>query len=185
MRHKYSTRAIVLGRRGRGEANLSLTLLTEDIGMVEARAQSARRPAAKFAAALQTLAESEVMLVRGKEGWRIAGAILKENWFTALARPSRTRAGRFFALLARLSGDEQNEVPLYPLAAAFLAFIATATEEDQDAAEIFVVLKLLAALGLDAGEAPEHLDAAALETVRAHRASYVARINRGIEASGL
>ena len=84
MRIKYQTRGIVISRVHTGEANTTIALLTEQVGLVYARAQSLRKPGAKLAHALTTLAESEVVLVRGKEEWRVAGAVLEENWFQRL-----------------------------------------------------------------------------------------------------
>ena len=84
MRHKYETRGIVLSRSPVGEASSFVTLLTSELGLVRALAQSVRRPGAKLAPALATLAESSVVLVRGKEGWRLAGAVLEESWLEKL-----------------------------------------------------------------------------------------------------
>ncbi|HVW82808.1 MAG TPA: recombination protein O N-terminal domain-containing protein [Candidatus Paceibacterota bacterium] len=178
MRHKYATRAIVLGRSPAGEANASLALLTRELGLVRARAQGLRKSGAKLAPALATLAESEVILVRGAEGWRLAGAALVEPWFGRIPARERERAGRLAALSLRLISGEVADERLFDALAAFLA--ALAAEEDADAAEIRAALALLAALGLDAGELPADLERAA-----SGRASYISRINRGIEASGL
>src|SRR3989338_9216530 len=95
MRHKYETRGIVLSRSSLGEANAFITLLTPELGLVRARAQGLRRSGAKLAAALPTLAESSVVLVRGRDGWRLAGAVLEENWFARIQRAAaRARAAR-------------------------------------------------------------------------------------------
>jgi recombinational DNA repair protein (RecF pathway) len=64
MRHKYSTTAIVLSRTPLAEASALVTLLTADVGLIRARAQGVRKPGAKMASALQTLIESDVMLLR-------------------------------------------------------------------------------------------------------------------------
>mgnify|MGYP001567250827 CR=1 FL=1 len=77
MRYKYETRGIVLSRAPSGEANAFITLITPELGLVRARAQGVRKPGAKLAAALATFAESSLVLVRGKEDWRIAGAVLE------------------------------------------------------------------------------------------------------------
>ena len=86
MRHKYDTRGIVLSRLPLGEANAFITLLTPELGLVRVRAQGIRMPGAKLASALATFAESSLVLVRGREGWRLAGAVLEENWFKRLER---------------------------------------------------------------------------------------------------
>jgi hypothetical protein len=103
MRHKYATPAIVLARTPLAEASASITLLTPEVGLIRARAQGVRKPGAKMASALQTLVESDVLLLRGKDGWRLAGALHTNDWFAGLkGRPARLRAGRIASLLQRL-----------------------------------------------------------------------------------
>lgn len=189
MRHKYETLGIVLSRSPLGEANAFITLLTPDLGMVHARAQGVRRSGAKLAAALTTFAESELVLVHGKEGWRVAGAVLKNNWFTQMrATASQTRAARICNLLLRLVAGETHDPELYPVIKAFFGVLVTLPEDAHDAAEVLVALRILSALGLDAGEIPNATTTFApelLAVVAKNRTHYVARINQGITASGL
>ncbi len=189
MRYKYETRGIVLSRSPSGEANAFVTLITSGLGLVRARAQGVRRPGAKLAAALVTCAESDLVLVRWKEGWRIAGAILEENWFTKIKRSaSRMRAARVSGLLLRLVTGETQDPALFPIMSGFFEALVVLPEETHEAAEVLVVLRILAALGLDAGEIPGEAAVfapATLAMVETGRTSYIARINRGIEASGL
>jgi len=190
MRHKYDTRGLVLARMHAGEANTVVTLLTPDLGLVHARAQSLRKSGAKLAPGLTTLAESEVMLVRGKEGWRIAGALLGENWFMRLGSVSaRNRASRVSGLFLRLVAGEMQNPDLFSIMKGFLEALATLPEDQHEAVEILMVLRTLAVLGLDAGDIPgdDEISFAApvLADVLDARAGYVARINTGIAASGL
>ena len=189
MRHKYETRAIVLARAHAGEATTFVTLLTPELGLVYARAQSLRKPGAKLAASLATLTESDVVLVRGKEGWRIAGAVLEDNWFTKLAKaPMRERAGRVSSLLLRLVAGEERDSQIFIITKGFLGALATLPEDMHEAAEILAVLRMLATLGLDTGEIPGEMscfDTALLVGVLENRTGYIARINTGIVASGL
>jgi len=188
MRHKYETRGIVLSRVPLGEANALVTLLTPELGLVRARAQGVRREGAKLAAALCTLAESSVVLVRGKEGWRIAGAVLEENWFTRMQqRNARVRAARISGLLLRLVGGEIRDARLFTLMVSLLTALSDSHESLHESAEILTALRALSVLGLDAGELPSEGEFTAdmLARVGEMRAVYVARINRGIEASGL
>lgn len=189
MRYKYETRGIVLSRAPSGEANAYVTLITAGLGLVQARAQGVRRPGAKLAAALVTCAESDLVLVRGKEGWRVTGAVLGENWFTKIAHiASHRRAARVSGLLLRLVTGETHDPALFPIVSGFFEALAVHPEETHEAAEVLVVLRILATLGLDAGEIPGEASVFApelLAMVEAERTSYIARINRGIEASGL
>jgi recombinational DNA repair protein (RecF pathway) len=179
MRHKYQTRGIVLSRISAGEANASVVLLTMDVGLVRARAQGVRRPGAKLAAALTTFSESELMLVQGKEFWRVAGAVLKENWFLRIGNSSaRARAARICNLLLRLVAGETRDTLLFPIITEFFELLASLPEERHEETEIIAALRILAALGLDTGEIPKEIS-------NENRTSCIRRINRGIEASGL
>lgn len=189
MRHKYETRGIVLSRTPIGEANAFIALLTCELGLVRARAQGVRRSGAKLAPALATLAESELMLVRGREHWRIAGAVLKEDWFTLTRNAGpRMRAARVCHLLLRLVTGEIPDPALFSIVSAFFNALAVLPEDAHDVAEVLAALRILAALGLDAGEIPRGVSAFApevLDAVARGRAHYIARINHGIAISGL
>jgi len=189
MRHKYETHGIVLSRAPVGEMSASVALLTSDIGLVYARAQSVRRSGAKLAPALATFTESDLTLVRGKEWWRVAGAVRKENWCTRMCVASaRTRAARISGLLLRLVAGEASNAALFPIITGFFEALATLPKEIHESAETLAALRLLAALGLDEGGVPGEASAFTpplLAAIAGERASYIARINRGIAASGL
>ncbi|MBU1292574.1 recombination protein O N-terminal domain-containing protein [Patescibacteria group bacterium] len=181
MRHKYVTEAIVLQRTPLAEAATLVTLLTEEFGLVRARAEGLRKPGAKLSSALQTLSHSEVTLMRGKHGWRLSGALLTKNWFQTLSPESRERAGRVGTLILRLvQGEGQGS--LYDLYDEFLGKLQDSTEEEGDTAECIYALRILSELGLDTGDIPE-TDQKALSAQA--RRDVVMRINRGITASGL
>ncbi len=189
MRHKYETRGIVLSRTPSGEANAFITLITPGLGLVRARAQGVRRPGAKLAAALATFAESSCVLVHGKEGWRIAGAVLEENWFMRVEHPAaRETAARVSGLLLRLVAGEAHEPELFSIIIGFFEALSRLPEEAYESVEALAVLRVLAALGLDAGNIPgeaSEFTPPLIAEMRAARTEYVARINRGIAASGL
>lgn len=189
MRHKYETKCIVLARTHTGEATTLVTLLTADLGLVQARAQSLRKPGAKLAAALPTFAESSVVLVRGKEGWRLSGAVLEENWFGKFADAvARRRAARVSSLLLRLVAGESYDTALFPVIRGFFAALTEFPEDLHEAAEMLAGIRMLSALGLDVGDLPAESSAFApplLAMLAGDRTSYITRINRGIAASGL
>ncbi len=189
MRHKYETRGLVLARTHTGEANTFVTLLTPDLGLVHARAQSLRKPGAKLAASLATLAESEVVLVRGKEGWRVTGAVLDESWFKRVEHDdARDRIARVSGLVLRLVAGEAQDTEIFLVMKGFLEALATLAQDRFEAAEVLVVLRMLAALGFDSGDVSgdaSDFTPATLSTVMNNRKAYIARINAGIAASGL
>jgi len=186
MRHKYTTRALVLARSPIGEANTLLTLCTADVGLVRARAQGLRKSGAKLAASLATFAESDVVLVRGVEGWRVAGAHLAADWFVRLSQDAQARAARVCGLFLRLVAGESIDPALFAILQNFFAGLATTPEGDADLLECLAALSILRTLGLDAGDAPPALgDPAPLATLAGRRSEFIARINNGIAASGL
>jgi recombinational DNA repair protein (RecF pathway) len=189
MRHKYETRGIVLSRSSVGEASTFITILTEDLGLVRALTQGVRRSGAKLAPALTTFAESSVILVRGKEGWRLTGAVLEENWFIQMPSVlARTRAARVGGLLLRLVADEADDHKLFLILKGFFNALTVLPEENHEAAEVLAAIRSLAALGLDQGGIPGEMATFTeplLDDVLKERTKYIARINHGITVSGL
>jgi DNA repair protein RecO len=190
MRHKYATTGLVLSRTPIGEASAFITILTPDLGLVRARAQSIRKPGAKLASALQTFSESDVILVRGKDGWRLSGAVLVRTWFAELSRPARLRAGRTAGLLMRLIHGESVDPVFFSIFMQFLSVLPQVVDEtEEDAAECLAALRLLHAAGVDDGEIPDGLSGTyateLLKKVIQDRPHYIVRINRSIAASGL
>lgn len=188
MRHRYETPGIVLSRIHTGEATTIVVVLTPELGLVHARAQGLRKSGAKLAAGLATLSESSLVLVRGKEGWRAAGAVLEENWFGRLTPKAREIVIRVSGLLQRLIAGEEHDIRPYHIIRGLLETLATVPPELYETVEVLAVLHLLSALGLGEGVgvasgalfSPE-----LLERVAKDRARFVARINAGITASGL
>jgi DNA repair protein RecO len=184
MRHKYATHGMVLARTPLSEAGLLVTVLTPELGLIRARAEGARRSGAKLAHALQTLNESDLMLVRGKEGWRLTGAVLAQDRFAALTRDARSRVARVASLLIRLVHGETADPALHTLFVEFVVALPSCTGEG-DHAESLIVLRLLQALGFDAGEMPPSgYGTDALAYADTNRSALIARVNRGISASG-
>ncbi len=188
MRHKYAIKGIVLARFPFAETSADFVLATRELGIIRARAQGVRGKGAKLVSALQTMGESDFIVVHGVRGWRIVGAVSEENWFARLSRPARTRAGRIISLLLRLTPGEVNEGAFYEALHEFFHTLAYTPPELHDSAECLAALRLLRALGLDAGDIPSSQEKPLIETlasVRKGRRAYIARINRGIAASGL
>ncbi len=187
MRHRYETRGIILSRVPSGESSALVTILTPELGLIRARAQGIRAGGAKLAPALVTFAESSFILVRGKEGWRIAGAVCGENWCQDMTPAARVRAARISGLLLRLVAGEAEDRELFPVVRSVFEALKSTHESSHEDIETLGALRILSALGLDESGAPEGhvLTEALLADVRTSRASYITRINRGITASGL
>lgn len=189
MRHKYTTEGIVLSRYPLGEASMLVTLITQELGLVRARAQGLRKPGAKLAPALQTFVSSDVTLVRGKEGWRLSGAILAHDYFATLTPLMRERAGRIALLMLRLMSGDEAQADAHTIFEDLLVALGGSPEEDHDALETLAALYLLRTLGLDAGSdiplTDGHFGTAAIQYAKDNRTEVIARVNRGIHSSGL
>lgn len=191
MRHKYETRGIVLSRAPFGETHAQLALLTPDLGLIWARAAGLRRSGGKLAHALPTFAESDVTLVRGREGWRVTGAVLHENWFIHLgASDARQRAARVAGLLLRLAPGELPDRMPFSVMTDFFTVLADERDEVREGAEMLAAESLLVALGFAADEgtrteAMPRFSHENLARIASERDQYITRINRGIAASGL
>jgi recombinational DNA repair protein (RecF pathway) len=189
MRHKYATRGIVLSRSSVGEASLFTTVLTSDVGLVRALTQGVRKSGAKLASSLVTFAESELVLVYGKDGWRIAGAVADVNWFARLPHEdARTRAARISHLILRLVGGETHDATLFPVVKEFFDALSTLPRDTHEAAEVLAALRILHALGLlekDGLPSESVFTTESLRTIADNRSTHIRRINEGIAASGL
>ena len=153
MYEKYQTEALVLGNREMGEADRVIILFTRDFGLVRARASSVRAEHSKMRYAVQDYARANVSLVKGKRGWRLAGA-------TALKSATGSRACiSTFARIAELTtrlvhGEEKNDYLFAVLSEAHDALL----REDVEASatiEIVCVARVLYALGYLSAEALE------------------------------
>ena len=154
MYQKYQTEAIVVGARESGEADKNFALYTRDFGLVRARATSVRSEKSKMRHALQLCSRASVALVRGKSGWRLAGASAATN---AIGKDPRgvSAFARMGELVVRLvAGEERNEYLYEALAQAHEALMR---ERVQAVAtiEIVAVARVLYSLGYLSAEAME------------------------------
>jgi DNA repair protein RecO (recombination protein O) len=151
MYQKYQSEALVLRSRESGEADKIFTIYTKDFGLVRARATSVRSEKSRMRYALQNYARANASLVKGKRGWRMAGA-------TALKTTTGDPRGiAAFARIAELTirlvqGEEKNDYLFAALSEAHNALIT----EKCDAfgtIEIVCVARMLYALGYISTEA--------------------------------
>ncbi|MBI5469719.1 DNA repair protein RecO [Candidatus Kaiserbacteria bacterium] len=151
MYQKYQTEALVLGSRELGESDKTYALFTRDFGLVRARASAVRREASKMRYALQNYSRVNVSLVKGKRGWRIAGAsaLLGLN---PRGNTSRISAfARISELVVRLvQGEDANQYLFEALSQAHEALLQGA---EVPTVEIVCVARVLYALGYISAEA--------------------------------
>lgn len=150
MYQKYHTEAIVLGSDARGEADRVVLLMTRDFGLVRARASSIRAESSKMRYAAQNFSYAAVSLVKGRRGWRLAGA-------TARTLPKSGVGLHAFARMCELTqrlvaGEEKNEYLFDVLVESHRALM-DASKEVIPTIEIVSVARILFALGYISAEA--------------------------------
>jgi DNA repair protein RecO len=123
--HLYQNEAFVLDERPFSEANKTYYLLTPDLGLVTATAQGVRLLKSKLRFQLDKLAHVRVVLVRGKENWRLIG-VEKTNEYNQiyLSKEKLNLATKIFALLRRFIQGESPQKLLFADLKISLDFLA-------------------------------------------------------------
>lgn len=165
-RAHYRTEAFILAHSPVGEANNFITLFTEELGLLRASAQGVRRLQSKLRFGLQDFSLVEVVLVRGKEIWRITNAVPKEGCLT-LKRG--VRFGRVSMLLRRLLMTEVPQKALFSLLSelSMLFRQASLSEDEVHALETIAVMRILSLLGYFSpeGDFKPYIESSSLEEV--------------------
>jgi recombinational DNA repair protein (RecF pathway) len=152
MYQKYQTEALILGSRESGEADRVFALYTREFGLVRARAGAVRTERSKMRYALQQYAHADIALVRGKRGWRVAGAIVVTSSPRGEALATYARIADLVTRLVH--GEEENPYLFSALAEAH----STLMRERAQAfgmIELVCVARVLYALGYISSEALE------------------------------
>lgn len=191
--HKiFVTEGVVLQKRGAGEAHTLVSILTHELGLIRAKATSARVERSKLRYGLETLSVGRYSVVRGKHEWKLTGVEQVSRGLRGGGASRRTRAGKVAKLLLRLIHGEERVPALYKTVVEGLGAIARATNaDDADAIETVLVLRILAQLGylprtqalepfIEGGYSVE-MSAEALKS----RALLVRAINESLTATGL
>ncbi len=148
MYRKFLTEGLVLYKRGVGEANVSVVLLTQELGLVRASARSARREKSKLRYGLEPLTRGRFSLVRGKNEWRLTGVEQVDRTLLACAPSRRLSLGRITRLLLRLiQGEEINQLLFKDVVNGFSSLVLAQNEQDAASIECIVVLRILSRLG--------------------------------------
>jgi DNA repair protein RecO (recombination protein O) len=148
--HKIvTTPGLVIGKRGVGEANVLVSILTEDLGLVRASARSARLERSKMRYGLEPLARGRFSLVRGRHEWKLTGT--HDILFDCLSptiSSARTQAGKIAKLLVRLMPGEEPAPLLYRTVVEGLQALARSSEKSlAEDIECVLVLRMLSSLG--------------------------------------
>lgn len=151
--HLYQPEAFVLDERGIGESNKIYYLLTDELGLVIARAQGVRLLKSKLRYHLDKYSCVRVVLVRGKENWRLIGSEKVEIYRDIFSHNEKLKSViRVFSFLQKFIQGESPHLTLYQELKRALFFLKQLDPLVQGERNIFiweqvVVLRLLHQLG--------------------------------------
>ena len=141
---KYNTEALILGHLERGESDRVFALYTKDFGLVRARASAVRSEKSKMRYALQNYTYANVSLVRGKRGWRVAGASAIRSLHNGTVAVSAF--ARIAQLITRLVHGEEVSAYLFAALVEAHEALCTVPENIVPTIEIVCVARALYAL---------------------------------------
>jgi len=147
--HVHTTRALILKSRGEGEGHKILHLLTEDLGVLTAHAQSVRVLKSKLRYHLQDYTLSRISLVRGRSLWRVTGAETISRAHTRLPY-SRAITARLCSLAFVLTLPDDPHTDLFQDLFALVEYLGAediVREELAPHAELLTLLRMLARAG--------------------------------------
>jgi recombinational DNA repair protein (RecF pathway) len=144
----YSTRGFIVGSAPSGEAGKTYSIYTEQFGLLRAHAQGVRHLKSKLRYNLTDYSFGTFSLVRGKEFWRITGAVAETAGVIESQGISLVRA-RILSFMRRLvQGEERNDDLFLILLDLFSSASSTLSERDELLVfETRVLARALSALG--------------------------------------
>jgi len=181
----------VLGSRESGESDRFYSLFTRDFGLVRARASAVRNEKSRMRYSLQNYSRTNVSLVRGKRGWRVAGATPVS---TAIDKDTKgvSAFARIAELVSRLVAGEEQSPYLYAALSDAHDALMHGSKGATGTIEIVCVARILFALGYISDEALQtalftHTDYAIehLSEAEKMKDKLLASINRAISETHL
>ncbi len=146
--HIYQTNAFVLSSSNSGEANKTLLLLTEELGVVYAAAQGVRLQKSKLKASIQDLSYIRVCLVKGREVWRLTSAEkLISLYDRRLSPASRKMLAQVLQFVQRMSPGEGRQKDLFEMLTKLCAFVFQSKSEHPGLISSVAKFRILHALG--------------------------------------
>ena len=147
--HKiFVSEGIVLHKRGAGEANTTVSILTKNFGLLRATARSARFEKSKLRYGLEVFTHARFSFVRGKHEWKVIGVEKVSRDLFSSSASARAVAGRMTRLISRLVHGEEHGPALYASVREGFRFIARShNTEEIEGAECVIVLQILSELG--------------------------------------
>jgi hypothetical protein len=127
----YTTDAFVVKTRQSKDADLSVLIFTEELGLLNAIAKSARAQKTKLGFALQTMSFSRISLVKGKEVWRVTSVKKHISLYdNRLHIELRTLFARMLLFIERFCPREQVEDEVFSLLKQIAGFVFKEVSND-------------------------------------------------------
>ena len=142
--HIYTTKGIVLSERAVGEADRIYSILTRDLGKLQARAIGVRKNTSKLRGNIEPFSLSSISFVKGKDYWRLTSAQFLQN---ISALPSVARP---FSLIEKLVQGEEPHPELFDAIEQTVLFYperSRGAPESDEMFEIRLVSQILFHLG--------------------------------------
>ena len=162
--HIYTTNGIVLSERAIGEADRIYSILTRDLGKLQARAIGVRKNTSKLRGNIEPFSLSAISFVKGKSYWRLTSAEFIQN-ISALPNIARP-----FSLIEKLIQGEEPHPELFDVVEQF----ALSPQPSDEMFEIRLVSQIFFHLG--------YLKKADLDL---DKKTIIKAINNGIQSSHL
>lgn len=149
MNNIYQTNGFVLRSFPLKEHNKKLILLTEDFGVIQVNAQSVRKIESKLQPLIQDFSLSEVVLVFGRQGWKLTNAKIIKNLYYSLREEKIEILVRIFTIILRLIPEEQKHPEIFDIVKKSADFLEKNSNEEVviNYLEVVSILKILHQLG--------------------------------------
>lgn len=145
----YNIEGIVINSISVSESSSILYVLTEDLGLIRVWAQGIRKVNSKLAPHVQDLTQTRIVVVKGREYWRLTDAE-KRKGYSSLLQEKSTRAVviRLIQIIKRLA-HEGVDKEVFTLTSNFLQHLENKKYDkiESEVFEIIYILRLLNILG--------------------------------------
>ncbi len=145
----YTTPGLVLSRRGVGERHFMVRILTRDLGLISAKAISARAPLSKLRPGTTPFSTGLFSFVRGKECWRMTSFQPDKNAYFNLGdkREHKILLGKIARVVSSMAPLGEPAAKLFDIVQGGITGLPYSSREALPLYELAVMTRILDALG--------------------------------------
>jgi|SRR3989344_2935612 len=133
----HETEAFILEHVERREADFLYTLYTKDFGLIRATAQGVRKEGAKLRGHLEPFSKSGVIVVSGKSGYRLTGAVAVNHYPHIRSSLYLLQSAMRASAIVGRSFYEEKDAVLWGTLNEFFDALATADDSDDASLQVF------------------------------------------------